>query len=170
MNRLQFSIAKSIENGIRCASSIFVKISMGMLLALMFLGSGDVIGRYFFNIPITGSMEISTLLLAGIVFFGWPHTQEMDGNIRVKFLISVFPPWAQVISDFFSHLVGLILFGLITWQGLEMALVYWKVNRLVDVVYLPLAYFQLFVPIGGGLLCIELIIEIVYIIYAFKER
>ena len=38
-------------------------------MGLMFLGAADVVGRYFFNMPIKGAYEYSEILLAGVVFF-----------------------------------------------------------------------------------------------------
>jgi TRAP-type C4-dicarboxylate transport system permease small subunit len=138
----------------------FCYLGMGMLMLLMLVGTFDVIGRYLFDTPLTGAMEASTVLLAGIVFFGLMHVQSIGGNVKVDVLTSHFSPKAKFVSDLVGCLLGLFLFSLMGWEGLKMAIIYWKAGRLVDVVNIPIAYFQLFVPIGSFILCLEFILEI----------
>ena len=45
-------------------------IAMGILLIMMFLTAMDVIFRYMFNRPITGSYELIEFMMAILVSFG----------------------------------------------------------------------------------------------------
>ena len=41
-----------------------------LLFCLMTLTCIDVIGRYFFNTPVTGGFELTEMMLAALIFFG----------------------------------------------------------------------------------------------------
>src|SRR4030066_331803 len=92
-NRISQRLEKSI--GIVC--NILRYVGVGMLFVLMMLGAADVVGRYLFNSPIQGTMEVSELLLAGIVFFGWAYTQAARGHITVDLFFSRIPSRGQAI-------------------------------------------------------------------------
>ena len=152
-------ISQRFEKSINIADNILRYIGVGMLFVLMALGAGDVMGRYVFNRPILGTMEISEALLAGVLFFGWAYTQATRGHVRVNLLLPRFSPRARSITDIVNLSLGLVLFGLIGWQAAKIAIVYWKANRLIDVIMVPLAPFQMFVSVGALFLCLEFIVQ-----------
>jgi len=134
----------------------------------MCVGVADVVGRYAFNKPIVAVLEVSQVMLAIMVFLGWTYTMATRGHIRVTILHSRFSPRSRTVIDFVISLVVLVLFGLIAWQGLEIAIEYWRANVLVWVIYLPLAYFQIFVFIGATIVCLEVIVQILELLPQLK--
>jgi len=130
-----------------------------MFMTMMFLGTGDVFGRFLFNKPITGTLEISTVLMAGIALLGWAYTQRRRQQIRVDLFISRFQPRVQAIADFAVLLLSLILFAVITQQSALLAVLYWEEGRIFQTLKFPIAPFYFFVPVGAFLLCLELIIQ-----------
>ena len=67
-------------------NNILHKISSVLLMALMFLTAADVIGRFFFNKPITGTYELTGLLLAVMIFFSLGAGQLQRNHIEIDFL------------------------------------------------------------------------------------
>jgi TRAP-type C4-dicarboxylate transport system permease small subunit len=159
----------SIEKYIGGISDIFSYIAMGMLLGLMFLGAVDVIGRYFFASPIMGTLEVSEILLAGVAFFGWGYTQSIKGHVTVKIIVSHFSHKVQVILDLLNSLLMFFLLGLILWQGVDTAISYWRSNRWIAVIDVPIFPFQLFVPLGALAFCLVLIVQIVHLFFNKRE-
>jgi TRAP-type C4-dicarboxylate transport system permease small subunit len=157
------------EKGIRPVSNVLRVVGMGMLSVLMFLGAADVIGRYLFNKPILGTLEVSEILLAGIVFFGWAYTLSVEGHVRVDFFYLRFPVRAQRIVGFFTSFFSLVLFSLITWRAAKTAIFYWQGNKLVPILKIPVFPFQLFVSLGALALCLELIIEMSYFLFQARR-
>ena len=51
-------------------------IAVGIIMFLMFFTVSEIIGRYVFNSPIPGHVEIVELIMAGVVFFGIAHTEK----------------------------------------------------------------------------------------------
>jgi TRAP-type C4-dicarboxylate transport system permease small subunit len=160
-----------LEKGIKKASSILNAIGMVILLALMLLGTADVLGRYLFNKPITGAVEMGQVMLAAMVFFAWGYTQVAKGHVNVELFTSRLRPRALATANFFAYFAGLVLFSLIVWHGALVAKVYWEGGRLVAaVVRWPLAPFQLLVSLGALVLCLVFIIQMLQLLPQMKGR
>jgi TRAP-type C4-dicarboxylate transport system permease small subunit len=141
-----------------------------MLFVLLVLGAGDVIGRYAFNSPIVGTKEISSLLVAGIVLLGWARTQAKGAHVNVELVLNRFPQRTQVIINIVTTFLSLVLFSLIVWQSIKVAIKLWETNRLVSIIMIPLAPFQLMVTLGAFVLCLEFVIEIIQLIKKIKVK
>jgi len=150
---------QAIEKGIRRFTNTLCYVGMGLLVVLMFLGSFDVIGRYFFNKPIKGAYEVSEILLAGIVFFGLAYALAMGGHVTVDTFVALFRPRVRGIVGFSVSAIAFIIFVLIGWEGTELAIKSWENHRLIDVLFVPIAPFQLLVPMGALSVCLELIVQ-----------
>jgi TRAP-type C4-dicarboxylate transport system permease small subunit len=127
----------------------------------MLLGAVDVIGRYFFNAPLTGGKEVSEVLLAGVVFFSLAYTQQEKAHINVTLVYTRFPKKMRTIVGILNSIIALVLFSLITWQSIKWAIVYWNANKLIDVIFIPIAPFQLFVSLGAFTICLIIIVQLV---------
>ncbi|MEW6665420.1 MAG: TRAP transporter small permease [Thermodesulfobacteriota bacterium] len=148
-----------IVKGIRIAESVLGTIGALMLWALMFLGTFDVIGRYLFNRPLTGALETSLLLMGGTVFFSWAYTMEKGDHVTVDILFAFYPRRVRAVLSFLMMFLSLVLFSLVLWQSVVIAMSDWKSGRLVEVVAVPVAPFKLMVPLGAALVCLECLVQ-----------
>lgn len=162
-------LPKKVENGIRYAEYVFTGISGLCFVALMFLGTADVIGRYVFNSPITGTYEISQVLMAGVVLLGWAYTMKTGGHVRVELVISRFPSRLRAIIDFVMMLLSLALFIMITWRSIFLVLQYMEEHRVLQTLNIPVYPFFGLVPVGAFFLCLEIIIQMIYLVPAFRR-
>ena len=55
-------------------TSVMNAVATFWIFVIMFLMTGDVLGRVLFNRPITGTPEIVKVSIVGIVFLQIPHT------------------------------------------------------------------------------------------------
>ena len=62
------------------------------IFLIMFLTTADVLGRMFFNAPITGTPELIKVSLVGIVFMQLSHTFWMNRHIRSELILSKLGP------------------------------------------------------------------------------
>jgi len=62
------------------------------LFAMMLLTTADVTGRFFFNSPILGSVELTQLMLAAVVFLSLPVACWREEHVSVDLLDAIFPP------------------------------------------------------------------------------
>jgi len=158
------AVIKKVVKSIRHIQIIFMVLCGVMFLVMLFLGTGDVFGRFLFSNPIKGTLEISTALIAGIALLAWGYTQRRRQQIRVDLFISRFSPRAQAIADFVVLFLSLILFAIITQRSAILAALYWEEGRTFQTLGFPTAPFYYFVPVGAFLLCLELTIQMVDII------
>jgi TRAP-type C4-dicarboxylate transport system permease small subunit len=89
---------------------------------MMVLTFVDVIGRYFFNAPIIGSVEIISLMMGLVVFLGLGLATFEDGHIRVDIVTQLLPRKARLLMDVFAHLLSLGIAGLMSWRLTMVAL------------------------------------------------
>lgn len=156
--------AGAIEKGIRFVENGLNIIAGLMLLGMMFLGACDVIGRYLFNSPITGALEISTILMGGMVFLAWSYTQANRAHVTVDIFFVLYPPRVRAILNFVMMFLSLILFTFIVWQSTAIALSDWQGGKLVRLILIPVAPFKLMVSLGGLFICLEFIIQMIRLI------
>jgi TRAP-type C4-dicarboxylate transport system permease small subunit len=161
---------RAFEKGVRGVENILSAIGVVMFFVLMLLGAGDVIGRYLFNRPIMGTLEISQVLMAGMVLLAWAYTQAKKAHVRVEIVFSRYPPRAQAIIEFVILFISLALFSLITWRATTIAWSDWQLKRIIDTILIPLAPFKLFVSLGAFVICLEFIIQMVHLLPEMKRK
>ena len=123
----------------------------------MLLISADVLGRYFLDLPILGTLEISRLTLAWICFLGILYAYTSDSHVRVTFFISRVGPKKRALFEVIACLIALLVFGLLTWKSW---LYFWNswINRewFAAPIRIPYWLAKLSVPVGSFMLCIAI--------------
>jgi TRAP-type mannitol/chloroaromatic compound transport system permease small subunit len=133
---------------------------LGMFLAipLMLLTVGDVMGRSFFNKPIPGAFELSEYMLAVIVLLGAAYTQQVKGHVGVDFLTSRYSPRTQAVFQAVTTLAGLLIIAILVWQGYLEGI---HEKAVSDQLRVPQWPFKLLVAVGGLLLWLELLLDLI---------
>lgn len=155
------NIAQHYISAIRKTGKVCHDAAMVILFLLMALGAGEVIGRFGFNKPIVAVLELSQIMQAMMVFLAWAYTTAQRSHVRVEMFSRALPPRVQAILEFVFDIVVIVLFALIAWKATEKAVFYWETNMQIDILFIPLAPFQLFLAIGAALLCLELIAQMI---------
>jgi TRAP-type transport system small permease protein len=70
-------------------------LAAGVLFAMMALTFVDVILRYFFNAPLSGSFEVTELLMAVLIFCGLPLVSRRGEHVAIDTLERHFPGLLQ---------------------------------------------------------------------------
>jgi TRAP-type C4-dicarboxylate transport system permease small subunit len=83
---------------------------------MMFLTTGDVVGRYFFNRPLMFATDVTELLTVLAVFMGVAEMQLIKGHVRVELLISRLSIHNQAILDTLTSFFATGIFALMAWQ------------------------------------------------------
>ncbi len=85
------------------------------LVGLMLLTVSDVVLRRFFNKPISGSYELTCVLLTFIVFFGVGYAQDFKEHVVIDLLYDLLPRKGRRIISYLSSILYLAMVLLITW-------------------------------------------------------
>ena len=86
------------------------------LATIMVLTFCDVIGRYVFNNPIVGTVEVTELLMGMIVYLGVGLTTQTRGHIRVDIVINLFSPRTRALLDVLTLSLSILLVFLMCWH------------------------------------------------------
>ncbi len=108
--------SNKLDKFITSLNNIAHKVSCVIVFLMMVLTTVDVLGRNFFNKPITGAYELTGLSLALMVFFSLGIAQIKKDHIEIDFLTNFFP--AKVQHGLYA-VTSLIIFSLLcvtTWQ------------------------------------------------------
>ena len=152
-------ITRALEKGVKIINSALRYVCVSLLFIMMLLGTGDVAGRYLFNKPIIGTLEIFEMLLPAIFLLGLASAQEARAHIRIEFLLSHLPSRTQTILNFIANGFALAISILIVWQGWELAISFWHTGRMIGTIWVPLFLPHLLVPLGALMLSLVLIIQ-----------
>lgn len=88
-------------------------LAAGVLFCMMMLTFVDVILRYFFNAPLTGSFEVSELLMAVLIFCGLPLVSRRHEHVAIDSLERLIPEFLQRVLQRLVDLVcALALLGM----------------------------------------------------------
>lgn len=90
------------------------RITWVILFFMMLMTMADVLLRKFFNQSILGTVEITELLMAVVVFCSIAECQVNEGHIRVDLVMKKFSPRVRAIVDTLTQSLCFILFCFIT--------------------------------------------------------
>ena len=152
---------KIFIKSLRKVENILAFIAALMLLLLMALGTCDVIGRYFFNAPVQGALEVSLVLMGGMVFLSWAYTMEKGGHPTVDIIFNHYPSKLKKIISFIMMVFSAILFGLIFWESISVAISDWHLGKVIFNTEIPVAPFKFLIPLGALFICLECISQII---------
>lgn len=157
---------RKIKRGIQRFNLYVASVGMFLLLPLMFLTTGDVVGRKFFSKTIPGTFEISEYILAVFILLGAGYTQQVKGHVGVDFLISRFPNRLRILSLVVTNILSLFIIGIVIWQGFLEGI---QEKAVSDMLRIPQYPFRILVAIGGFLLFLELFIDLIDCIGELKR-
>ena len=141
-------------NIIRSVNRVLGYVASGFLIILLMLTVIDVFLRFFFNSPITGTTEISQLMMIIIVFpaLGWAAIDR--AHIRVDLLTGMFPTRPRAVVSSITLLIALGVYSIITWRSfLESAVV----NRQTSLINLPFAPFYWLMSVSLAIFCLAIL-------------
>lgn len=100
------------------ASSICSVTSQVFTGIMIFLVAADATGRYVFNRPIPGVIEITELMMVFIVFLVFAYVEREEGHVRVDLVISRLPRKVRPYIECFGKVVSLGVIAIIVWQSI----------------------------------------------------
>jgi TRAP-type C4-dicarboxylate transport system permease small subunit len=133
----------------------------------MLLTTGDVIGRKFFSKTIPGSFELSEYILAVFILLGAAYTQQVKGHVGVDFITSKLSPRMRTVCEIITTILSMFIIAIVIWQGFLEGI---RERTVSDMLRIPQYPFRLLVAIGGFLLWLELLIDLVSSIGKFMRR
>jgi C4-dicarboxylate transporter DctM subunit len=156
-------ISGKFNKGAGAISGIFILI-MGLIVTY------EVIMRYVFASPTTWVLEISIYLNIASVFLAGGLTLRDKMHIRVDSLTCRFSNRNQILLQLISLILGLVYCFVLTWKGLELALNSLRLDEVSPtVLHIPAVIPYSCIAVGGALLILEFIVQIMEEISALRK-
>ena len=136
-------------------------MAAGLVFVMIFPTTVDVVLRYVFNAPLPEMFQLTEFMMVGVVYLGIAYVQQLKDHIKIEIATEWMPQKGQDILDLLGHLVGLFIFGLITWQTGRQAWEAWDTqDYTMGIVQFPLWPAKSLLPIGIGLFCLRLFLDL----------
>jgi TRAP-type C4-dicarboxylate transport system permease small subunit len=132
-------------------------ISGGLLLLLMGFTVVDIVLRYAFSAPFSGSFEFTEFLMAAIVFLAVAYTGWTGGHIAVdlfeRWLERPSLRWLPAVISF----AGAALFAVVAWQATLETIA--TIDQISNMLRWPHYPFRFTVAFGSAMFALVLLIQ-----------
>lgn len=132
-----------------------------VLIALVLLTVVHVTLRRAFHSPLSGTLEISQVMLVVVVFFSVAHCGVKKSHVSIDALLSRFPPRVQAIVNSITGLLGVLLFSAMGWGSIDTALRLMGTHRVTGILPIPIYPFYFVVAFGSLLLALVLLFQFI---------
>lgn len=143
-----------VETGLALAST-------AVLFLLMLYVTAEVAMRYLFNHPLAGHLETTQLLIAPAALLSLSWLQAQRGHVGMDLLHEALPPRGRALADCVTFCVALATFAMLTWFSWEATLLAWETSDVTPTAYIATWWSKAAVPLGFGLLCVRLALQLV---------
>ncbi|MFC1533037.1 TRAP transporter small permease [Thermodesulfobacteriota bacterium] len=156
----------SAKKQINAISRIASFIGTTVLLLMMVLVVIDVSLRYVLNRPIPGIPELIEFAMICVGFLGIAWCAVRKGHVSVDLVVNHFSKKVQAGFDILAHLIGLVVFSLLSWQGFLQADQMRRIANASRTLHVPTYPFYFVLAIGCSVLCLVLLVDL---IQSFKK-
>lgn len=87
-----------------------------LMFLLMAMTCVDVAGRYFFNHPLPGGLELTEITMVLLVFAGLPIVTTAREHVTVDIVPLIRNRWLQRVHLLLVDLIGVVCLSVLAWQ------------------------------------------------------
>lgn len=103
------------------AASRWMNRALGVLASVLLFGmaamtTADVVGRDFLGVGVPGSYELTSVLLAALIFAGLPLATERDEHVAVDLIDHVLPRRGVRILSGLMGVLSTVVLAVLAWQ------------------------------------------------------
>ncbi|MEW6425059.1 MAG: TRAP transporter small permease [Bacillota bacterium] len=156
----------------RCIRGSFLGIHYfsGLFVILMtFITVIHALGRYLFNRPVPGLVEMCTFMLVPIIFLAAPYTELKKGHTAIPLVLDRLPRKVRTASEILMYILYFFLMVFTTWQSLIRAKFIQKAGYVSSVLSIPHYPFIYVVVVGWLLLAVAVLFRLGEYIKSIKE-
>ena len=155
---------------LRKIAGVFAKISMVVMLLSVFYVCVDIVMRFVFNKPMSGSTELVELSMCVIVFFSFAYGQTEKAHIQVTTLISHYPYVLKFILYSIMELLSTVVCGAMSYGCLRQMLSLYKSHRISAQYGIPIYPFYGAAGVALALFTIILLFDAMLSVYAIFDK
>jgi TRAP-type C4-dicarboxylate transport system permease small subunit len=146
---------------IESVSQAINAVAMAVLLAMVLLTVADVVGRYFFNQPVTGTTELTELMVVVVGFLGLAWCAVKGAHLTVDLVMSRLPSRLQAIVDSFNYFAGIVLCVIIAWRNFLEGIEVQELGTTTSLIDVPEFPFYWVIGFGFVMLCVVMVAHLI---------
>ena len=157
--------------GVDRLSTWIGKLFAWLVVALTALITWEVFSRYALNRPHAWVLDAQIMLYGTLFMTAGAYTLSKNGHVRGDVLYGFFRPRAQAAVDLTLYIV-FFLPGIValTWAGWTYAQESWAIReQTFSAEALPLYPFKFMIPLAGGVLLLQGVVEIVRCVLCLRD-
>lgn len=120
----------------------------------------DVVLRYVFSRPLTGSAEVVGLLLCIVIAFGIAYAHLSHSHITVSLLLERLSGRGKWTADVILNILSFAIMVIVTWQSFNLGLRFVVDKDHTEMLRIPTAPFAIIVAVGAGMLTLVILKDI----------
>lgn len=152
--------AAMIGKILRWINKILLAVASTALAVMMFLMAADVAGRYIFNRPISGALEVIEYLMAVLVSFAIAYCAYQKAHVSVDLVMERFSRRVQRVMEILMALPAIFFLGLMSWQSVLYMVEKYESGMTSSVLLIPVWPFLIPLSIGTAVFVLNLIARI----------
>lgn len=107
---------EAVTRAIRAVNTALHYVAGALIVGVMAITVYNVVGRWLFNAPLAGTVELTEVAMVGIVYLGLAHAQQRDSHITVDLLHQRLGRRWRAVLDAVAAAVGAVIVALIAWR------------------------------------------------------
>jgi TRAP-type C4-dicarboxylate transport system permease small subunit len=137
----------------------FDRVAQAGVMAMMLLVVANILSRIVWK-PIFGTYDYTEFIGALMVSFAVAWCAMQKGHISVELVVARLPERVKGIIGIITGILGLGIFGLVTWQSLLFAYDTWLVGGSSMGALVPNYPYMYGVAFGIALLCLAILVDL----------
>ena len=159
MNSWLSSVGDILEKVVYPISRLLHRFAQVIIVLMVLLTVVDVCLRYIFNSPITGSYEVTELMMAVLVFASVGFTMSVKDHVSVDLVVTKLPDRVRALLEAITCLLAFGLFALAAWRNVLHTGTTWERHDVSAELFIPVSPFVLFVALGLAVLSLVLLVQ-----------
>lgn len=153
---------RKIYNGLDWIIKLGAYLAGIFILAMTFMIFYEVIARSFFGSPTTWATELSIYSLIGSGFLGSAYAVRKHSHITVDLIVANISQKGRVVFGYVTNVLGLLFSTIFTIYGFSHVQKTFELGTTsTSLLRIPMYLPESMLPVGGVLLMIAFILEIV---------
>jgi TRAP-type C4-dicarboxylate transport system permease small subunit len=109
-------LGSQVERGIHKSSRGINYLALLVLFLMMLLVAFDVLGRYIFNSPFTGTFDSIEMMMVVVVFCSLAYCTSEEAHVRVDIILGRLSQRTRAILNIVTFIPSIFIVALITWR------------------------------------------------------
>ena len=159
-----------IEKSVNMLARWLNWMAAGAIVVIMVVVCVNVLSRSLFAMPLKGTVDIVSQMGVFVIGGAIAYTQILKSHIRITLFIDKLPKPVRAFMAALIDTIGIILFGIISWQSILFAKGTYEIGELSEVLKIPIAPFAAVVSAGCIVLTLVLVTDLITILAPGRSR